>query len=510
MELTFPSLLYQLSALLLFVLALKLLHKNKDTKTQPKLNLPPGPRTLPFIGNLHYLVSGELPHRALHNLARSHGPVMLLRTGQTDLVVITSKDAAQEVMKAQDANFSNRPVLAAAIMAKYGCIDIAFSNGPYWRQLRRICVNELLSSRQVKSLSSIRRDEVHSMLKWLSSYSDKSPVKLAAKVSEVANNIVACAAFGGRCRKQGAFLKAMKDATEQVSWFCISDIFPSLSWLDLMMKRKLERMYRVVDPILEEIVQEHLQKQRQQKNARDENIEYDLADLLIKAMDNKDLEEPLTFDSVKAVIIDMFSGGTDTTTTTIEWAMTELIKHPNVMAKVQAEIRHAANEKIKFDENDLVNLNYLKLVIKETLRLHPPVPLLLPRQCKETCQLLGYSIPAGARVVINAWALGRDPNCWNNADEFIPERFEGSSVDFKGNNFEFVPFGAGRRSCPGMEFGMAVIEVALARLLLHFDWKLPDGVTPSEVDMMEQFGAVCHKKNRLSLIPILRFPLPDV
>ncbi|KAJ3702778.1 hypothetical protein LUZ61_006483 [Rhynchospora tenuis] len=156
------------------------------------------------------------------------------------------------------------------------------------------------------------------------------------------------------------------------------------------------------------------------------------------------------------------------------------------------------------------SFSHLKLFIKETLRLHPPVPFLLPRQCKETCQLLGYSIPAGARVVINAWALGRDPNCWNNADEFIPERFEGSSVDFKGNDFEFVPFGAGRRSCPGLEFGMAVIEVAMARLLFHFDWKLPDGIMPSDVDMMEEFGAVCRKKNHLSLILILRFPLPDV
>lgn len=206
----------------------------------------------------------------------------------------------------------------------------------------------------------------------------------------------------------------------------------------------------------------------------------------------------------------MFAGGTDTTTTTIEWAMTELIKHPKIMAKVQAEIRHVAIEKVDFDEDDLMKLNYLKLVIKETLRLHPPLPLLIPRKCKETCQLLGYSIPSGALVLINAWALGRDPEYWSHAEEFIPERFEGSRIDLKGKFFEFIPFGAGRRRCAGMDFGMAVLQIALSRLLLHFDWKLPYGVNPNDVDMREELGAVCRRKKPLSLVPVLRVPLPDV
>lgn len=159
----------------------------------------------------------------------------------------------------------------------------------------------------------------------------------------------------------------------------------------------------------------------------------------------------------------MFAGGTDTATTTIEWAMAELIKHPEIMAKVQEEVRHTAIGKVEFDEDDVRKHNYLKLVIKETLRLHPPLPLLLPRQCKETCQVLGYSIPSGARVLINAWALGRDPEYWSDAEEFIPERFEGCSVDVKGNAFEFIQFEAGRRSCPGMEFGTAVTVINLEK-----------------------------------------------
>ncbi|KAJ4820185.1 cytochrome P450 family 71 polypeptide [Rhynchospora pubera] len=510
MELTLASVPYQLGALFLFVLALKLLHKKKATNTRSKLRIPPGPWTLPIIGSLHHLVRSKLPHRTLYNLARSHGPVMLLRAGQTDLVIITSREAAEEVMKTHDANFSDRPLLFTANMCNSGC-DIVFSNGPYWRQLRRICVNGLLSSKKVKSLSSIQHEEVSHMLKSLSTFSDKkSPVKLIEKVSDVSNNIVARVTFGGRFTRKEVFLKALKEVTEQVSWFSLSDFFPSLSQMDVKMKTKSLRTYRILDTLTEEIVQEHLAMQKQQQINREEDIEYNLVYDLIKAMEDGNGGLPITFDSVKAVILDMFAGGTDTTTTTVEWTMAELVKHPEIMAKVQAEIRHVVGEKTDIDDNDIIKLNYLKLVIKETLRLHPPLPLLIPRQCNETSQILGYSISSGARVIINGWALGRDPENWSDADKFIPERFEGSRVDLKGNNFEFVPFGAGRRSCPGMGFGMAVIEITLSRLLLHFDWKLPDGVKPNDLDMTEEFGVVCHKKSPLSLIPVLRVSLSDV
>ncbi|KAJ4750683.1 Cytochrome P450 [Rhynchospora pubera] len=509
MELTLPSLPYQLSALLFFILALKFLHKKKATNTQSKLNLPPGPWTLPFIGCLHHLANGKLPQHAMRDLARSYGPVMLLRVGQIDQVVITSREAAQEVMKTQYANFSDRPLLSVAKVSNSGC-DIIFSTGAYWRLLRRTCVNGLLSPKRVKSLSSIRHEEVHSMLEWLSTFSDKSPVKIFETVSKVSINIVTRAVFGGRCKRQDMFLKALMELVQLSSWFCLSDVFPSLSWLDVKMRREILRIYRVLDSTTEEIVQDHLEKQKQRENNGDEDVEYDLVDILIKTMKDDNGGVSITFDSIKTVILDMFAGGTDTTTTTIEWTMAELIKHPEILAKVQAEIRSAASEKIDFNENDLIKLRYLKLVIKEAMRLHPPAPLLLPRQCKDTCEVLGYSIPSGARVLINAWALGRDPEYWTDAEQFIPERFEGSSVDFKGNNLEFVPFGAGKRSCPGMDFATAVVEIVLFKLLLHFDWKLPDGLKPNELDMTEEFGASCRMKKPLSLIPILRVPFSDV
>ncbi|KAJ4797508.1 Cytochrome P450 [Rhynchospora pubera] len=258
---------------------------------------------------------------------------------------------------------------------------------------------------------------------------------------------------------------------------------------------------------MEEILQEHLKGQRQHQKGGDEGFENDLVDVLINVKESGVLEEPMSMDNIKAIILDVFLGGTDSSAVTVTWAMAELMKHPEVMAKAQAEIRQAARENTKVDENAP---SYLKLVIKETLRMHPPAPLLVPRVCKETCQVLGYTIPSGAHLIVNAWACGRSPQYWDGPEEFKPERFETSSIDFKGRNFEFLPFGAGRRICPGLQFGLAVVEATLTSLLMHFDWELPNGMKPQDLDMTEMFGITATKKEPLCLIPKLRLPLPDV
>ncbi|KAJ3681459.1 hypothetical protein LUZ60_015948 [Juncus effusus] len=506
---TLPSLSPTTATSLLFLLVLSLyILRKKITNPNFKAKLPPGPWTLPFIGSLHHLATASLPHHAFRDLARLHGPIMLLRAGETDLVVISSREAAQEVMKTQDINFANRPIMSAPNIICYGCTDIAFSpHGPYWRQLRRICLTELLSPKRVKSFNQIREQEIHSMLKEIyKASSDQTPVNFSTKVAGLANNIVCRAAFGEKCKKQGRFLEILKEAVELASGFSLSDLFPSLSWLDVKMRQKLERIRRDMDEILDETVKDHLSKENK---GGDKEME-DLADVLIHAKEQGDLEVPITFDNIKAVILDLFTGGTDTSSSTIEWAMAELLRHPQKMAKAQAEVRQAAERNTEISNNAITELNYLKLVIKETLRLHPPVPLLVPRVCKETCQILDYTIPANTRIVINAWALGRNREYWeDDAEEFKPERFQDSFVDFKGNNFEFVPFGSGRRICPGIGFGMAVVEAALARLLLHFDWKLPDGVRADNLDMSETFGATSNRKEPLYLIPISHIPLHD-
>ena len=207
---------------------------------------------------------------------------------------------------------------------------------------------------------------------------------------------------------------------------------------------------------------------------------------------------------------DIFSAGSETSSTIVEWAMSEMLKNPRLMKEAQAEVRQVFDRKGKVDEFGIHELKFLKAVIKETLRLHPAAPLLVPRENSDSCQINGYEIPAKTRTIVNAWAIGRDPKYWTEAEKFIPERFLDSSLDYKGTNLTYIPFGAGRRICPGIQFAIPNIELALAQLLYHFDWKLPNGMKAEDLDMTEAFGLTVRRKNDLMLIPIPYRPCLDI
>ncbi|XP_062217268.1 ent-isokaurene C2/C3-hydroxylase-like [Phragmites australis] len=187
--------------------------------------------------------------------------------------------------------------------------------------------------------------------------------------------------------------------------------------------------------------------------------------------------------------------------------MPELVKNPRVMRKAQAELHESLQGKPTVTEDDLINLKYIKLIIKEALRVHPVVPLLLPRECQEPRKIMGYDIPKGTTVFVNVWMISRDPKYWDEAETFKPERFEAGTVEFKGTDFEFTPFGSGRRMCPGMTFAQANMEQLLAMLLYHFDWELPEGLAPSELDMTEEVGITLGRKHDLYLNPFARVPM---
>lgn len=206
------------------------------------------------------------------------------------------------------------------------------------------------------------------------------------------------------------------------------------------------------------------------------------------------------------ILKDIYGGGTETSSNTIIWAMAEMMKNTRIMKKVQAEVREAFGKEGMGNESDMQNLKYLKCIVKETLRLHPPGPLLLPRECGQTCEINGYYIPVKSKLLINAWAILRDPNHWTEAERFYPERFIESSVDYKGNNFEYIPFGAGRRICPGLSFGLTNVEFPLALLTYHFDWKLANGIKNKDLDMTETFGIAVSRKDDLCLIPTIFHP----
>jgi cytochrome P450 len=199
----------------------------------------------------------------------------------------------------------------------------------------------------------------------------------------------------------------------------------------------------------------------------------------------------------------MFTAGTETSSEVIIWGMSEMVKNPKVMEVAQAEVRRVYDKKGYVDETEMHQLIYLKSVIKETMRLHPPLPLLIPRESRERCEINGYDIPAKTRVAIDFWGIGRDPRYWVEAESFKPERFINSKFNLKGTNFEYIPFGAGRRMCPGIAFAIPSVELPLAQLLYHFDWKLPNGMKNEELDMTESFEIIMKRKHDLCLIPLI-------
>ncbi|KAL1354748.1 cytochrome P450 71D8 [Arachis hypogaea] len=470
------------------------------------INLPPGPWKLPIIGNIHQVaLAGPLPHRSFRELAKKYGPIMHLKLGENSTVVVSSAKLAQEVLKNHDACFQKRPCIAAVPTLTYGPTNIAFSPvGQYWRDMRKICTLELLSVKKVQSLASVREAETENLVQKIRE-SAGSRINLTDIIFSLTSASVYRAAFGNYNKDLDEFVLLIKQVVEIFGGFHWADLFPSIKPLYYLsgLKSKAEKLYKKFDRIFEDIVMEHQKKQREGRiNVEEE----DLVDVLLRVQQSSNLQTKLTISNIKAVVGDMFVAGTDTTASTIEWAMAEMIKNPRVMAKAQAELREALRGKKTIHETDIEDLCYLKLVVKETLRLHSPSPLLIPRECTEATNIHGYAIPIKTRVMVNVWAIARDPQYWHDSESFIPERFEDGSLDFKGNNFEYLPFGAGRRICPGMTFGVASVTLSLALLLYHFNWELPSGMKPEDVDMTELAGLAIGRKHALWLIPTVYDP----
>ncbi|XP_050383475.1 LOW QUALITY PROTEIN: desmethyl-deoxy-podophyllotoxin synthase-like [Argentina anserina] len=402
----------------------------------------------------------------------------------------------------------------------------------YWREMRKLCVLELLSAKRVQSFVPLREEETWNLVEKITNdlleqpqghYSP--PINLSGMIFSTVTNIAARAAFGKRCKHEQEFTSLINEISKLAAGFDVLDLFPSLEFLHHLSRKKsaLEIIHQKMDKIFDEIINEHKLVMKRKgstilaettsfptissEDSKDQlqQEDQDLVDVLLQLQESGDLNFQLTTNHVKAVTLDMYSAETETSATTIEWAMSELLKNPRVMEKAQFEVRQLLAGKRKIQEADIKKLDYLKLVIRETLRLHPPLAL-IPRQANEKCRVSGYDIPIGAKVLVNAWAIGRDPKHWGaDADCFRPERFQGSSIDFRGANFELLPFGAGKRMCPGISFGIAVIELALSQLLYFFNWKLPNGTNPQDLDMTESEGLASRRRNELKVTAVHSF-----
>nr|AGC29947.1 CYP71BE30 [Sinopodophyllum hexandrum] len=478
-----------LSLFSFFLLLLLLVKKGKRSQ------LPPGPWKLPLIGSLHHLLVG-LPHHTLRDLAKKHGSLMHLQLGQVSTVVVTSPRIAKEMFKTHDIMFLDRPFMFAPSIVTYGAKDIVLAPyGEFWRQMRKISTLEVFSAKRVQSFQSVREDEVSMLIESISSMNG-SVFNLTKRIFSFMNDLTARVAFGNKCKDQEAFVSMMDQVIKVSGGFGVADLYPSLEIINVIsgLKSEMEGIHQKTDEILENIIKEHMQRNN---NPNKDVNEEDIVDVLLRLQKDANLGFQLTSDNIKAVLFDIFSGGSETSSTVMDWAICELMKSPTSMEKVQREVRQVLNGKTNIIETDIHELKYLKSVIKETLRLHPPFPLLIPRECRERCEVDGYEIPVGTKIIVNAWAIGRDPQHWKDAEKFVPERFDEGSVDYKGAHFQYIPFGAGRRICPGISLGVANIELALAQLLYHFDWKLPNGVGTDELDMAEAFGLAVRRRKDL-------------
>ncbi|XP_042026273.1 cytochrome P450 71A1-like [Salvia splendens] len=481
-----------------------LLHK---TKTRAKTTLPPGPPPLPLIGNLHQLATAPDPHIYLHHLSKKHGPIIHMKLGSIPTIVVSSPELAKQVMKIQDLAFCSRPKLLGLQKLSYNSSDIGFT--PYnkeWREMKKITRIHLLSSKKVQSYRPIREQEIARMIARISD-STSSPLRQEINLSEATMaasiSMVCGIVFGKRYEEGGAetkrFLQITRGLSVLTSSFFVSDYFPAFGLVDEISGRvkRADAMCKGMDEFYQELIDEHLESRREKEMKEEE----DMLGVLIKLKEDDSSSNGLTWNNIKALLMNMIVAATETTPAVIIWTMTALMKAPKAMKTLQNEIRSLVGEKGKVDEDDIPKLPYLKAVVNESMRLYPPGPLLLPRETMEACLLDGYKIEPKTRVFVNVYAIGRDPRYWENPDEFVPERFLNSGIDSKGQDFGLVPFGSGRRMCSGVSMGFLATELMVANLVYSFDWELPRGIHAQDLDTNPTSGLTALKKNALILVP---------
>ncbi|GLJ29512.1 hypothetical protein SUGI_0581780 [Cryptomeria japonica] len=491
-----------LALTILFLIANQLRNRNN------KQFKPPQPPSWPIIGHLHLFNKNRQLHRVLCSLSHHHGPIMLLQLGCRPVLVISSSQLAKECLSVNDRVFASRPSLLAAKHMGYDSKILAwlpYCN--YWRDLRKICTLQLFTGHRIESLRHVRVDEVSNFIRSLFESSGQQ-VNMKSRLGELAFNIIL---FMVASKKITRFVKSeefrkfrkiIDEAFLLAGTFNVGDYLPFLQWVDVHgLKAAMKELQKKRDDFMQKLVKAHRQRQQ------DHGVQQpqDLIDVLISATDNHEILSDSSDTVVKATATAMLSAGTDTTAVTIEWAMAALLKHPHILKKAQQELdTHIGRDRV-VEESDLHKLKYLEAIVKETLRLYPAAPVLIPHESTESCSVGGYEIPAGARLIVNVWAIHRDPAVWERPTEFDPERFlqKGREIDVKGHNFELIPFGSGRRMCPGISLALCLVSYTLARLLQSFEWSVPEGMT---IDMSEGLGLTMPKAVPLQAIIKPRLP----
>ncbi|CAM6029114.1 unnamed protein product [Sphagnum balticum] len=535
-----PSVLLISTTALLASFFVHLLSKYVFFRKSRSLRLPPGPRPWPVVGNLLQLSQGgENMHETFTNWARQYGPLIYLRLGSMHTVVASNPAMIKEFLKTHDQQFYYRPTQTMMGEIVFRNNGIAFAEGgPMWRHLRKICLTELFTAKRLQSFQPMRTREVSGMINNIYMESEEGKVvNLSLHLTYLVNNIVTETLFGKRFygveESRGSDALRFKQILEEVNqWFItliISDYIPYLRWVAKLQgtEAALHALRKKKSDFILKLIREHRSLMATTDQVKDSNKPKDFMSVLLSAP-QLDGTGSIDDETIECVVMELLTAGTETSMYTVEWGITELLRNPMVMKRAQTELETVIGTNRLVEEADLHKLTYVQAVVKEIFRLHPPGPLLLPHSSvDEVCEVAGYDLPPRTRVLVNVWAMGRDPSVWEKPLAFEPERFlqqqqhpealksqpnfqqqqqipivdktvdATKTVDMKENTFEHLPFGSGKRACPGRSMGNLVVEIVLARLLQGFNFELPNKQDPKTLDMTEKFGAVIHRAQKL-------------
>lgn len=367
--------------------------------------------------------------------------------------------------------------------------------------MRQLCVTDLFSNKRVESFRSVRAEEVGALMRSVLAEGVEAPFAVRPKLLTATNHIISRMVLGKRlsdlaprCSSQ-SIVALLNEASEVLGVFNLGDYLPFLAWMDL---QGCERRIKVVAEQLKTVLQEVIDRRRRDK--RTDGSPTDLLDVLLASSQTVETRD----DNISAVLLDMIAAGTDTSAITIEWALVELLLNPEKLKIVQGEIDSVIGRSRIIQELDIPHLPYLQAVVKETMRLHPVAPLLIPHMSNKPCKILDFEIPPNTQAYVNVWAIGRDPNAWEKPEEFWPERFLDNIIDMQGQHFQLLPFGSGRRGCPGWLLGRLNVQIMLASLLQGFEWHIS-----GELDLSETFRLTVMTAKPLltSIIPRLAINL---
>ncbi|KFK29143.1 hypothetical protein AALP_AA7G094400 [Arabis alpina] len=479
---------------------------------KPKLDcdLPPSPPSLPIIGHLHLLIS-VLIHKSFQKLSSKYGPFLYLRIFNVPMVLVSSSSIAFEIFKTQDVNVSFRGLPPVGESLLFGSSTFLMApHGDYWKFMKKLTVTNLLGSQALERSRGIRADELERFYKNLLDKAIKNEsVEIGNEAMYLSNNIIFKMLMGRSSWEED-------DEAERARGLVIESfaLFKKL-FLATLLRRPLEKfgislfkeeimsVSRRFDELLERILVEH------EEEKPSEHQGSDMMDVLLDAFRDENAEYKITRNHIKSFFIELFIAGTDSVGQTTQWTMAEIINNPNILERLRDEIDSVVGTSRLIQETDLPNLPYLQAVVKEGLRFHPPAPV-LARTFQEGCKIGGFYVPEKTTLIVNVYAVMRDPDSWEDPNEFKPERFLASSIseqdeERREQTLKYIPFGSGRRGCPGANLAYIFIETAVGMMVQCFDWKIKG----DKVNMEEVAGgmnlAMAHP---LKCTPVPRAPNP--